>query len=149
MLVAACGGGGGGGGLSAKAAIDEELDFICTRAFECKADYPATAPIPHEQLFGANETACKGLLSESFDGAGVQASVDAGRVTYNAADAQVCIDFTEGLSCTDLWGNIFDNTPPNPPECESAFVGNVAPGGTCTTDFDCATDGASCTDGTC
>lgn len=147
-IAGACGG-GGGGGLSAKGAVDEQLDIICASAFECKADYPADAPIPHDQLFGANEAACKTSLGANLSGADVQVSVDAGRITYDAGDAQACIDFIDGLSCTDFWGSLFKDTPPQPAVCDTAFVGTVADGGTCTTDLDCSASGSSCNSGTC
>lgn len=134
VLLVACGGGKGGGVGSARGAAQATLEQTCEMAFACEAEFPDGGS-SFEQLFGTSEAACVAQLEEVFSPAEVQASVGAGRIIYDAADAQVCLDAREAMTCGQFWG-----TDPFqlPPECETAFVGTVPNGGTCTLDLDCA-----------
>lgn len=139
VLLVACGGGKGGGAGSAGSAAQASIEQTCEQAFECEAEFP-DGGTPFEQLFGASVTECIANFSELFDPAEVQASVDAGRIIYDAADAQVCLDAREAITCAQFWGTeMFDP----PPECDTSFVGTVQPGGSCTIEADCA-GGAAC-----
>jgi hypothetical protein len=141
-FAAAC----GGGDLSAKGAIEENAQAVCAGAFRCMSSYPAGFPIPFEGLFGTSASACTTMFNR--DAAAVQAAVDAGRIEYNSADAEACIEFGEGLSCTDFWGNLFDEMPPSPAACDTAFIGKVAIGGMCTISLECAGADSTCDDAT-
>ena len=142
VVLVACGGGEGGGVGSAGEAAQASLEQTCATAFECQAEFPDGGS-SFEQLFGASEAACVAKLGAAFAPADVQASVDAGRIIYDAADARVCLDAREATTCAEFWGG----EPELPPECGTAFVGAVQPGGACTIDLDCA-GGATCNDQT-
>jgi hypothetical protein len=151
-ITVACGGGDGGGSLTPAAAIDEQVDLLCGAAFECMSSFPTDKGVTHAQLFGANEAACQTMFDGLFDADAVQASVDAGRIEYDAADAAACNDAFDALSCDDLWLVVFDDpaAPPEPAACDTAFVGTIADGGACTIDQDCEADASGCgSDNTC
>jgi hypothetical protein len=143
VLLVACGGGKGGGAGSAGGAAQASLEQTCATAFECQAEFPDGGS-SFEQLFGTSEAACIAKLEDVFSPADVQASVAAGRIIYDPGDAQVCLDAREAVTCAQFWG-----TDPLqlPPECETAFVGTVPTGGTCTIELDCA-GGGTCNDQT-
>lgn len=65
-------------------------------------------------------------------------SVDAGLVEFDETHYDDCLYDTSNLSCFPLSGR-----PLDVPACRRAFVGLVASGGRCTTDFACA-DGGVC-----
>jgi len=139
LMVGACGG-GGGGGPTAEAAFTQLAGKVCTEAFMCMSTFPGT-PDQFSQSFGASEAACNTLLLAQLDVDKVQASIDAGRIMFDGADVQACVDKTDFGTCDQFWGN---TSPAEPPECETALVGTVANGGTCTIDLDCMVAGSSC-----
>jgi hypothetical protein len=141
-LVAAC----GGDGLTPRAAIQESAETACAAAFRCMSSFPAGSPISFEQFFGTSAATCTTMFAR--DAADVQAAVDAGRIEYDEADAEACLAFGEGLSCPDFWGNLFDEMPPSPAACDTAFIGKVADGGMCVTSLECAGAESFCDDTT-
>jgi hypothetical protein len=145
LVLAACGGGQGGGG--AGAAADRSLTQTCAKAFACEASFPADSGFEFEGLFGISEAECQANFRQVFDPAEIQASVDAGRVIFDAGDADVCLDAAAALTCDEFWGNFTgDNPTPQPAECDTAFIGTVEDGGTCSIDLDCVND--TCDDST-
>jgi len=138
--VGACGHGKGGGGGNAAATLDQSARQTCGKAFDCMSSFPSDAGFQFSEVFGTSEPACVANLEQSLDPADLQDSVDAGRVLFDASDAQTCLAFFTGLSCTDFWdvelGRSTTLTPPS--ACDTAFVGTVANGGLCTTPLDCS-----------
>jgi hypothetical protein len=145
MLAGACG--GGGGASSAGDAIHSSYEKICAKAFECKDSFPGTAD-QFTQSFGADEAACVTNEENDANDAGrgpddYQAAVDAGNITYNSSDADVCLASFDDLTCDQLW----NGTGTTPPECDTAFEGQVADGGDCLipdTSDECSADGSFC-----
>jgi len=147
VAIAACG--GGDDSLTAKEAIIKNAERICGKAFECKDSSPFGDQF--ETIVGANEAECKMRLLTDPDSSTpdqVQASVDAGRITYDEADAKVCLAYDP--TCPAFWG-VFMNMPdPNvPAECRTAFVATVQTGGDCVITDDCASGNDACTGGKC
>lgn len=143
VVLVACGGGKGGGVGSAGGAAQASLQLTCEMAFACEAEFPDGGS-SFEQLFGTSEADCIERFREVVDPAEIQASVGAGRIIYDAGDAQVCLDAREAATCAQFWGT---DELELPPECQTAFVGTVQIGDACTIDADCAT-GGTCNDQT-
>jgi hypothetical protein len=138
IALAACGGGKGGGAGNAGGAVQASIDATCSKAFECRDEFPPDQGVEFEQIFGTSEAECVANFTEALDPADVQESVAAGRVIFDAADAQVCLAAVNGVTCGQFFG---DEPFTQPPECDTAFVGTVPSGGACTIDLDCAGDG--------
>jgi hypothetical protein len=132
------------GGPSASEAFDDAIKATCQKAFDCMSTFPSGQGITFDQEFGSSESICETMYSGAATDtkAKLEASISAGRITYNSDDAQVCIDGVKNETCGQFWGT---DTYTPPPECDTAFQGTVADGGTCTIDDDCATSGSSCT----
>lgn len=164
LIAAACGGddgggGGGGGGSLANASDAFKAAFreSCDKAHECKDSYDASMHNgdTFESSWGTSADECYNMtlaLIEQYFGANyfdeIDASADAGRIAYDEADAQTCLDAASSVSC-DAFFEQNGQTATEDPACDTAIQGTVATGGTCTTDFDCMSDADSCTDGTC
>jgi hypothetical protein len=142
--LAAC---DGGGGLSIPEVFDSIASSTCAKAFDCQDSFPGTAQ-QFTDAFGASEAACVDIVLEDAETDLYEASVDAGRIVYDADDAQACLDSQDlgSVSCDDLWAG---NLPEPAPECETTFVGTVPDGEQCTMSDDCAGDASSCIDGVC
>lgn len=140
--LAAC---GGSDDLSATAALNGLISTQCDKAFECKATYtpPASDPMAtFEGDFGATVAACEMKFAiDKMDLTELEASISAGRVKYNAADAQKCVDGFAAMTCGQFWGTEMF-TPPA--ACETAIVGTVADGGACTIPDDCVGATSDC-----
>ena len=137
MSAAACG--GDDDSLSAGGFATGLASGFCGKAFECMSTFPGTAA-DFSAAFGADETACKAMF---VSGAMLQAAVDAGRVTFNAADGSSCLSAINGFTCPQFW----DPNTPFPTTCNTALVGTVATGGACTLNAECVS--ASCNGTTC
>jgi hypothetical protein len=145
--LAACGG-GGGSISSAGDAFDTALSEGCAKAYECMDSYDdGGTGITFEQFYGTSEADCPAHLKMliGYDAADVQASADAGRITFNADDANTCFDFETGLTCAQFWGTEQVDTPP---ECDTYITANTADGEDCGLDLDCSGDGSTCDDTT-
>jgi hypothetical protein len=129
-----------GGSLTIEEAFTESIEAMCAKAFECQDSFPGT-PEDFTASYGADEAACFAMYSGylAAGAAQYQASVDAGRMTYDPADARTCLDGLAGVTCDQYW-----NGNEEPPECDTTFVGQVADGGTCTMSDDCANDTSYC-----
>jgi hypothetical protein len=126
--------------LTVADAYHESIALACAKAFECRDSFPGT-PTEFTDAYGDTEEACianfEALVGQAA--ADTQASVDAGRIVYNADDARTCLDGLATIDCPSYWNG--DNQPA---ECDTTFIGQVADGGPCTIDDDCATDAAYC-----
>src|SRR5688572_9646149 len=83
-----------GGSLTASEAMDEGLRSTCAKAFDCMSSFPTDAGFTVEQLFGSTEAMCVQMFQTGAteDKAMLEASISAGRIKYNADDAQACLD---------------------------------------------------------
>jgi hypothetical protein len=138
--LAACGG-GGGGSLSAGEAIEESWSIQCAKIFECRDTFPGE-DADFEAAFGTSEADCVDIVAgeTEFGPDEVEASIEAGNMTFNADDAEVCLDSFGDIACDDLWTGNVDS----PPECDTAFEGQVEDGGECTLDEECAESTSFC-----
>jgi hypothetical protein len=148
---AACGG-GGGGFSSGSDAMHAAIRASCEKAFDCMSSYDAAMHnnTAFADSYGNSVDDCvtqTEAFITAFLGANyfdeLDASIDAGRVTFNSDDAQTCIDAGSAETCDQYFGQN-GATADSPPECDTTFVGTVSDGGDCTIDQDCATDGDSC-----
>lgn len=151
FAFAACGGSGGPARLSA--AYQDSIQRQCQKVFDCKSSW---VPSMHgNQAFedhygGATVDECVNSLKTltlTFRGQDyftkLDASVTAGRITYNADDYETCLAALEAETCDQVFRqNGATSTPPA--ACDTAAVGLVATGGACTLDEDCAVAGDGC-----
>jgi hypothetical protein len=153
LALAACGGDDSSLG-SASDAFKESIRASCEKAHSCMSSYD---PAMHNgdsfaSSYGASADECYNMtlaLIQAFLGADyfakLDASVAAGRVSYNAADAQACLDAGNAQTCDQLFEqNGQDFTPPA--VCQTAIRGTVATGGTCTIGDDCSAAADDCLD---
>jgi len=146
----ACGGGGkGGGGGFASIALEDQVEAVCTPAHTCRDSFPQDQGLDFEDLFGTTQPACVANLGANTRADEIQASVDAGRITFNAGAAAACLAFVDGLSCADFWDSVLTGNPPQPAACETTFIGTVPLGGMCVISDDCAGQTAFCNSMTC
>ena len=136
-----------GGSLSVEEAFDGALDSACEKAFECRSSYPG-GETQFVSFYGNSEADCRARLGALIDlqVAEVEASVEAGRIEYDAGDAEECLDAYADLTCEEAWST---DGQEESAACENAFRGTVPDGGQCTNDMDCAADGSDCDDGVC
>jgi hypothetical protein len=147
MFAIACGGGSGDDDDATPSEIvTDQLDLFCERAFECMADYPTDAPVAFDDFFQTDVASCQANFDTISLADEIQASVDAGRIDFDAGDGASCNAFFDGESCVDFWGTFFDDSPPSPASCDSTFLGNVADGAACTIDLDCENTDSVCDD---
>ena len=137
MAVAACSNSSSSDAGSTVAAI---IHDDCVKAFSCQS----TEPTGDASIYGSTEAQCETNLTALIGD--VDASVTAGRVTFNASGASGCeSDASTAInaeSCTDFWASTAVATSSG--SCTTVFVGTVATGGTCTSALDCVT-GDNCT----
>lgn len=121
---------------------------LCERAFECSGSAPE--PLPY-----ATVAEC---VDEWIDGAGVnqaaiEASIEAGRISWDADDAEYCASLVAealgDLSCADYWNENEAALGLDDPRCDALGAGLVADGDACAIDDDCAVDGSDCNDLVC
>jgi hypothetical protein len=112
-------------------------NVFCGEAFRCREEFPDTGDFTFEEVFGANEAACKTrVLSREA----VQGAVDAGDVTYNEAAAVECLDTIDALTCPDYWTAV-TNPSQYPASCDAAIDGQVDGGGSCNVGGACDGEG--------
>jgi hypothetical protein len=151
-LLAACGGDDGGSTSTPSAAFETSIEASCQKAFDCMSSYDAAMHngTAFADSYGASVSACVAqtrAFIDQFLGADyldkLDASASAGRIDFDSADAQTCLDATTGQTCDQFFDqNGATFTPPA--ACDTALVGTVATGGACTIDEDCATEGDDC-----
>lgn len=102
----------------------ELLKVFCEKRLECYSD-DVLAIVGY-----ATQSECETALADTCSGqpAGWQASIDAGRVTYNGGKAKACFDAVRSSACDSL---SFENTALLT-ECQDVMVGTVAAAGACT-----------------
>ena len=131
-LVSACGGGGSSVAIDQVGAKFAQAScakiFACCDAAERTATFmnfnpPPTTAAECEQTFGA-------LLTLGFSSS--QASVQAGRESYDGNAAGACIDTLTATACADLHGT------PVPSTCDQMLTGKVASGGACAQSDECS-----------
>jgi hypothetical protein len=125
-----------GGGMSTAEFLNALGHKECDDAFTCKANFPTDAGVTFAEAFGANQTACYADAAMYFDAAKVQAAITAGKIAFDGNQAKACIEGWMAPTCTTYW----TDGPNAPAACDTAMVGNVAVGGACTIDFECAGD---------
>ncbi len=137
----------GGDSLPADPAVEEFFRALaeqdCADAFACRSNFPE--PAEFETYFGATESACVDDAMGYYDAGAISASIDAGRITWNASAATQCVAGLNPATCSSYW----DQGPAFPAACEQAYAGTVADGGACSIDFECASFTSFCDGGTC
>ncbi|MFT3695784.1 MAG: hypothetical protein QM831_21785 [Kofleriaceae bacterium] len=83
------------------------------------------------------------LQDEQASWTAVKASVTAGRVIYNDANATACLDAMTNATCTDYNAYNAQQMPAALAACQDVFTGTVAAGQPCSSIYDCA-DHAFC-----
>ncbi len=148
VTAAACGGSGDGTPSSPSEALDDAIQAQCQDLFNCQSSYDPT--MHDSETFaqfanGSSEADCVTNIEALFGSAESQleASVSAGRITFDAGDVQPCITMEEAFTCDQILGQNGMSTP-DVPVCDDVFVGTVPEGGTCTTDNDCAGSDDEC-----
>ncbi len=74
----------------------------------------------------------------------VEASITAGKITFDATAAGACVTGLSGLAapvCASYW----NDGPAFPDACDSVFTGKIADGAACTNDFECTNAASICT----
>ena len=119
---------------------------FCDEAFRCKATYPEGATA-FATDFGATTSECYTGAIAFYTPQLVEQSITAGRLTYNASSAKLCLSgIVYEPDCAVYWQ--VDQPKTFPSSCNTALLGTVADGGACTTDFDCANAGSLCDEAT-
>ena len=142
------GSGSGSGGMALRAGdfLDQLGVVQCDQAFVCRADFPPDVGVTFEQAIGTTPAECYADASAFYMPAQVEASIAAGRITYDESAAASCVaGITFGATCTEFWqiGAQF------PAACDQSLAGTIANGGTCSIDFDCTGVTSICNAGTC
>ncbi|MDQ3340467.1 MAG: hypothetical protein M4D80_35360 [Myxococcota bacterium] len=132
------GGGSGSGGtmaLTATGFLTKIATQFCDESFRCKATYPQGATV-FAQNFGATTAECYAGAIAFYTPQSVEQSITAGRVIFNPGTAKTCLDgIVYQQNCSIYWQS---QQPTFPSACNTALLGTVANGGTCTNDFDCS-----------
>jgi hypothetical protein len=107
---------------------------VCRKVFACAE--PEAIAADAAQLEFKDEAGCRrslGRFCGAFVLAGVEASVEQGRVSWDGGRFAACFSQWVGRGCAPPLGDL-----PATQGCRGASVGLVAPGGLCTSAFDCA-----------
>jgi MYXO-CTERM domain-containing protein len=127
LVAAGCGGGSGssGGPVSLDQFPAAYAQAICDQNFKC-----ASA----DDIMGRTKQDCldTNLSGLQFLSPQLRASVQKGRLGYDAAQMGTCIASLRGMSCADWTSGLVE-----PAGCKDAFVPKVAVGGACTQDGEC------------
>ncbi len=130
VLATACS--DGGGYDTASSFIEDQAEVQCNKLFSCMSTYP-NSPASFSTNFGASESACVAMVSPTDAVlAAIDASVLAGRITFNSADASTCTAGVSNVTCEALWEEDPVITFGERPTCYTAILGTVPVGGTCT-----------------
>jgi hypothetical protein len=140
-LMVGCGG-ESSGSISLDQLGTEYAAMFCRKAFSC-CDDTERSGIP-----SGDEASCRSSYGTSFNAgyANLQMSVDAGRTRYHGDRARRCLDTMAALPCP-LWG--IGEAVNRLSDCNTTFEGQVAPGGTCARDQECASGYCETSTGTC
>ena len=130
------GGKGDGTSLTPSSFLTKLGDNECDEAFMCRASFPATSNHHFEDDWGSTTDECYAGAADYFMPAGVEASVAAGKIKFDASAAKSCLAGIDYGSCSHFW----KQGPDYPSACGSALVGTVPEGGDCASDFECTGD---------
>lgn len=153
LTLVACG--GDDGFSKASEAFKASIQAGCQKAFDCMSSYD---PAMHNgtafaDSYGTSVDNCVtqtlAFIDQFLPGymAKLDASVAAGRIDFNGADAEACINAGKSQTC-DQFFEQNGATYTAPASCNTAMVGTVATGGMCTIEDDCAVDSDNCDDTT-
>jgi hypothetical protein len=118
----------------------------CDHAFTCRAEFPDNTGTTFEEAIGNVPADCYADANAFYMPAAVDASITAGRITYDAIAAASCLaGITFPAACSQYW----QDGPSFPMSCDVSFVGTIPDGGTCTIDFDCTGVTSICSSGRC
>jgi hypothetical protein len=131
VSVVAC---GGGSSITPDNYEQQFVELACEKAHSCRSTFPGT-PDQFTEIFSTSANACISQNGGEELDPELAAAIDAGTVIFDDMAANTCISILRGLDCAELW--TFDE----PDECDQIFVGTVEPGGECTLDEECLTDG--------
>ena len=142
LLVAACGG-GSNGNVPLDQLGQKLAATTCTKIFQCcnaaeimqqfkDVNPPITTEAQCEQYYG-------GLLS-ALVVPDYQASVAAGRITYDGDAAGACLDAIGSLSCSQYTATSNSALPTSVTACMQLTTPRVASGGACTQGYECTTN---------
>lgn len=140
VLLASCGGDGNNGPV----AIDDlgmELAISgCRMQWQCCTDAELMEQYMGLEIDGQpvdSEEQCVNFANAVLTGFGIntyKASIEAGRVEYDADAAGECIAVMNELSCAQYAAEAI---PTSPTGCRSFLLPKVADGGACTQDYEC------------
>ena len=125
-----------GGGMAVADFLTALGHKDCDDAFTCKANFPTDQGVTFDQAFGTSATACYADAAMYYNASAVQASISAGKITYDGNAAKTCVDGFAAPACGTYW----TQGPSFPNACDTALVGKVATGAACTNDFECSGD---------
>jgi len=111
----------------------------CDQAFACKTSFPTDWGVTFNEAFGATAAACYADATSYYNAPAVEAGITAGKIEFNATAAATCVTGLAAAAapvCTAFW----NEGPAFPDECWDVFVGKVAVGAACATDFECSGD---------
>jgi hypothetical protein len=130
----------GGTSMSLADYLDQTGHKECDQAFACMATFPA-ADGAFADSWDTSATACYADAATYYDPTTIQAEITAGHIVFDGVAAATCIaGIVQTTDCAGYWAN----GPDEPAACDTALVGNVADGGACVVDFDCATITSIC-----
>jgi hypothetical protein len=143
----------GGSETPATGFLEQFVGGLCAKVHACRDAYDDSWSDEDDEfkellefkgLFGDSEAQCNDLLYEDIEAEDVAASVEAGRIAYDDAAAEDCLDWYEAAFAAKTCGEFWDWTVIPPQSCQRAFTGLVANGQYCAIPADCADDRASC-----
>lgn len=121
-------------GVAPSAFCPMYAETVCRKLFACAEPEVIAVDAAAHQF--SDEASCRAGLGR-FCGklmlGGVEESVAAGRVRWDAKSFGRCFNTWIEQACAQPWGDLPDRA-----DCREASRGTVTPGGSCTTAFDCA-----------
>lgn len=137
LVLSAC---GGGGSVELSDLAAETGAVTCAQLFDCCTAEELMAELDfgnietEEQCVDFYASFIGGLLTPRL-----QASVDSGRMVYDAEAAGACFDIMGSMSCSEFGASWADDAD-LPPGCSDFFLGQQADGQPCAGDEECQND---------
>ncbi len=119
-------------GISPDDAPAQLAQAICPKAYDCCM---ASQLMSNTQA-GTDEPTCETKTQAAFEQqvAGIEASEQSGRSSYDGTKVQACVTYIRSAACADLdMTNHFSGIP----ACASFIAPKVAVGGACANDYEC------------
>lgn len=136
--------GGGSGGMTPETFNSQITSAFCSKTFDCCTAEEIAAD--NTFISFTTEAECNtklgGLISAFFP---TQATVDAGKVEFNAAAASAAIEEANAATCAQAF---VDDDFLNDAGAK-VYKGKVAEGGSCSSNVECAVAGSDCVNGKC